>query len=1587
MGYRNNPKRDKQLEKAKKLAEATDKPFLDPNTLFSRASIDDIEYYSPEMLAAASMHALKELSRWKVDTPFIGISQVEGVAPRDVPVSILTIIGRNMPFLYDSIMGEVTSSYRSLYLAVHPIMVADARVAGGYRLADPETDKPEDNISLIQMHIAPVAPQAAEALEERLRFVLVQVQSAYSDWKPMLTKLDEALCELKERGSSRRKVERAEAAEFLDWLRKDNFTFLGMRDYSYSGKGSDAKVERGDGVGLGILSDPDVRVLRLGKDTVTTTPEILAFLDGPDFLIVTKANVKSIVHRRAYMDYIGIKRFDADGNVTGELRIVGLFTATAYTRSVKQIPLLRAKVAEVEHHFGFDPNSHSGRILQNTLEAYPRDDLFQIETDLLVRFIEQIMELADRPRVRVLARIDRFDRFVSVIIYVPREEYNSYVREKIGDYLARVYDGHISAYYPAFPEGAVARVHFIVGRANGKTPRIAQDRLEDAVSDIAARWIDHFMGLSQAGAPLLDVDQAYQEAFTPEEAIGDMPDIVATANGEPVRIEFYRTADQADGILSLKIFHRDGHLPLSRRVPLLENLGFSVISERTFDVGVVSGDETRVIVLHDMELRVQQGVKLDLSTYGPRLEEAFLAAFDGTVDNDNFNRLIVSAGLTVREVSVLRAYARYLRQTGIVYSQEHISETLFKYPAIARRIFDLFAHGFDPKLAEKTRLRKLSELHKAIEADLSGVPNLDEDRTLRRYVNAVDSTLRTNYFQRNEDGSPKAMLAFKFDPKLLDGLPDPRPFREIFVYGTEVEGVHLRFGKVARGGLRWSDRGQDYRTEVLGLVKAQQVKNAVIVPVGAKGGFFPKMLPAGGNRDEIFNAGKDAYKTYIRTLLSITDNIVGDEIVAPGDTVRLDGDDPYFVVAADKGTATFSDTANGLAREAGFWLDDAFASGGSAGYDHKKMGITARGAWETVKRHFREIDTDIQTTPFKVVGVGDMSGDVFGNGMLLSEKIELIAAFDHRDIFIDPAPDTDVSFAERKRLFELPRSSWQDYDRSTLSKGAMIISRAEKSVTLTPEAVAAIGIDKAVATPFEIMTAILKAPADLLWFGGIGTYVKAAVETNAEVGDRANDPIRINATEVRAKVIGEGANLGITQKGRIAYALSGGRCNSDAIDNSAGVNSSDVEVNIKIALASAVNDGRLTLPKRNQLLASMTSEVARLVLRNNYLQSLAISLTERKGAGNREELSRLMGALESSGQLNRKVETLPNDAEFSERYAAGKPLTRPEIGVLLSYAKLTLFDTLVASTLPDEPYLQHLLTEYFPSKMQKAYAGDIAGHRLHREIVATSLANRVVNRGGPGFVQKLVDASGLLAPAVVKAAMIVEDGFGLKRLWSEIDALNGRIPGDVQNDLYAKVMGIFADATRLYLQTAGTITGAMQEEIERLKSAIKTLSPAAAKYQEEIGLAEIEGVSPSLIKELETLRLLIYVPEIMLIAEQASTTLARAAESYAAVSTTFRVARLLDASQRVSPADHYESLALLRSQDQIASSRRRIVVSALTDYTKEKNPVQAWYAADRVRVNRIVSELAALSDSGETNLARLTVAAGLLSDIVQTRSV
>ncbi|WP_052161304.1 NAD-glutamate dehydrogenase [Hoeflea sp. BAL378] len=1581
------------LAEAASIAERGKKPHVDPDVLFSRASVDDLRHFPASTLASYAVLAETELRAWDGTTARVSLVDVDKATTDGRDVTVLSITTLNKPFLYDSVMGEVTSEVRDILMALHPILVVSGD-APAVLFSHGDGSEPKQRVSHIQIHMPRLGEEASAKLAERVRYVLDQIRAAVGDWKAMLAMIDHSAADLVALDVDK-SVEpaRQEALAFIAWLRDNNFTFLGMREYVYSGDGETAQLSRASSEGLGILSDPDVLVLRLGKDQVTTTPEILQFLQGPDFLIVTKANARSVVHRRAYMDYIGIKRFNRKGKVIGELRVVGLFTSTAYTGSVTRIPLLRSKVQAVVSEFGYDPESHSGKLLLNTLEAYPRDDLFQIDTQMLARFCYQINELSDRPRVRVLPRIDHFDRFVSLIVYVPRDQYDSVARERIGAYFKTVYNGRVSAYYPAFPEGGVARVHFIIGRSEGKTPQVSQEQLERDVRSIVTRWEDQFRALGGANAARMGVSPSYKERFRPEEALADIGDILACKAPGAIRIAFYRGDNTAEDHLALKIFHAGEPVSLSRRVPLLENLGFQVISEQTHEIFLdeKAGSSSTVFV-HDMEIAHEDGRLIDLASDGARLEEAFLSVWRGHTDNDSYNRLVTNAGLSVREATVLRAYARYLRQAGIAYSQEYIAHSLNRHAGISAKLFELFRIRFDIRLEAGAREKQSARLMEEIETALTEVPSLDDDKILRRYVNAIAASLRTNYFQTGADGAPRPAMAFKLDPKKLEGLPEPRPFREIFVYGSEVEGVHLRFGPVARGGLRWSDRAQDYRTEVLGLVKAQQVKNAVIVPVGAKGGFYPKKLPVEGGRDAVFEAGREAYKLFIRTLLSVTDNIVNDAIVPPADTIRHDADDPYFVVAADKGTATFSDTANALSQEQDFWLDDAFASGGSAGYDHKKMGITARGAWEAVKRHFREMDIDIQTTPFTVAGVGDMSGDVFGNGMLLSRKIRLVAAFDHRDIFIDPDPDCETGFAERSRLFDLSRSSWQDYDRSKLSAGGMIIPRTLKSVDLTPEAAAAIGLGHLRVAPQDIMSAILTMETDLLWFGGIGTYIKDMGENDADVGDRANDAIRVLARHVRARVIGEGANLGVTQKGRIAYALRGGRLNSDAIDNSAGVNSSDVEVNIKIALANAMRENRLTRPKRNILLASMTDEVAELVLRNNYLQTLAISLAEAEGISGVGELNRVMGNLEARGLLNRKVEYLPDDAAVAERIAGDHALTRPEIGVLLSYAKLVLFDEIVASSLPDEPYFDQTLRSYFPKKMQKPHASDIASHRLRREIIATILGNDAINRGGPAFVIGLGDKSGATAAEIVKAFVLARDGLSLTALYARVDALDTRVPGAVQNRLYAQIGQTLKEVTSWALKTGaaqGELAEAvksMQAGIARLRGKLPEAMPEFMRHEADSIRADLmaEAVPEDLAAEIAGLGGLALAPDICHVAATSNTDLARATEAFFAVTDAFRVGRIVAAVDRIQASDHFEGLAVARGLDEIFEARRIIAATALDANPKAADPAGDWLDANKGRIAHVRSQILTLTDSGELSVAKLTVAAGMLSDLARS---
>ncbi|MEX6506846.1 NAD-glutamate dehydrogenase [Jiella sp. M17.18] len=1598
--------------------------------LFARPPVDDLASFRAEALAAAARAAAEALAAHRPGRPVVRIERPEGFVRGGEAQDLVTVVSDDMAFLFDSITAEIAEKATEIHYISHPILDVsrtpdDTIAAFSSSRTDNGTPTGGARVSLIQFAIDPLADaDSVQTLAADIERILAQVAHSNQDFQAMRARIDAAAAALFHRATQVGDGERAmveESARLLEWLRDDNFIFLGACDYAFVGEEEDEFLERRQDGALGILCDPDVRILGRPGRSMTTTPEIRAFLKAPNPLIVTKANARSLVHRRAYMDYVGVKQYDEAGNFSGELRIVGLFTSSAYTRSILTIPYVRLKAETVIGRSGFRPGSHSAKALLNALESYPRDEVFQIDADLLERYASAIVELGERPRVRVLSRVDRFDRFASVIVYVPRDRYDSRLRERIGHLLAEAYDGHVSAYYPAFPEGLLARVHIIIGRAEGTTPEVDPHRLETRIAEMAKNWEDEFaLALSRAGAPgalagfAAGLPDSYRDVIAPAEAVHDVKVIEQLSREAPLFVDFYRRSHDPAETVRLKVYHLGKAVELSTRVPILENMGFSVVSERTHRIVRPDGE---TVHLHDMDLARHRGGAIDLSDDGAALEETFAAVWRGGIENDGFNALVLEAGLGYRKANVLRAYARYLRQGGLSYSPDYLAAALVRQPGLAAKLWELFEASFDPARAtsadaardgasadegpdeaedRQARIaaeRGTREIYDAIVEALDAVDSIDDDRIVRRFLNAILATLRTNFYAvdgisaepHSEPGHVSPALAFKLDSRAVEGLPAPVPFREIFVFDARVEGVHLRFGPVARGGLRWSDRAQDYRTEVLGLVKAQQVKNAVIVPVGAKGGFFPKRLPDASQRDQWFAAGRSAYVVFVASLLSVTDNIVGDTIVTPDKIRRHDGDDPYFVVAADKGTATFSDTANAIAQSEDFWLDDAFASGGSAGYDHKAMGITARGAWEAVKRHFRELDRDIQSEPFTVTGCGDMSGDVFGNGMLLSRTTRLVAAFDHRDIFIDPDPDPEVSFAERRRLFDQPRSSWSDYDRSKISAGGGVFSRRDKRIRLSEEAAAAIGWDKREGTPSEVITAILKAPVDLLWFGGIGTYVRASSETNPDVGDRANDALRITGSDIRAKVVGEGANLAVTQKGRIEAARQGVRINSDAIDNSAGVNTSDVEVNIKIALKSAMSDGRLSREDRNTLLAEMTGEVADLVLSNNYEQTLAISLEEREGAGALALQARFMAVLEDAGTLDRTVENLPNEAAIADLRGSGRGLTRPEIGVLLAYAKITLFDEIVASDLPGDPYLEDRLHDYFPVPMRRDFAHDIEGHRLHREIIATVLANEAVNRLGPTFVTVLRETTGASPAEIVRAFVAAKDGLDVRGLYERVDALDGALHGRTQNALYAEIGRFLRRTTRWYVQNerfAGGLTGAAidsRDALTRLKPKLKDLATDAAREEADARAAAWaeKSVPQDLADDIALLPLLALVPDIAAVSRETGTALEETVACYFAITRLFQIGRLEAALFQIETADYFETLALQRAGSGIAVARRRLTSAALRDHRSAED----WADTRRAAVERIRGQIAALAGSGETSVARLTVAAGLLADL------
>jgi len=1563
--------------------------------IFARVDAEDAALLDGETRLALAAGAAETLGMRQPGKPKIRIADSALVG------TLIEIINDDMPFLLDSTLADLNERGYGIALVAHPILAlergADGSLMRVLGAASGRELAPVQRESLLHLHIRERLDHTARAaLEAGFAAIFSDIRAAVSDWLPMRKRLAEVATDYRANPPLLPADEIAEAVQFLDWLLADNFTFLGLRDYRFSDQ--DMAADPIPGEGLGILRNPEVKVLRRGAELVVMTPEIRAFLKEPTPLFVQKANVKSRIHRRVYLDYIGVKLLDAQGQLEGELRLVGLFTSTAYTGSTRAVPYLRHKVARVVERAGFDPASHSGKALINVLENYPRDELFQVDINTLFAFAMDVLALTERPRLRALARADRFDRFVSVIVYVPKDRYDTQVRLRIGEYLARCYDGRVSAAYPAYPEGALARTHYIIGRSGGTTPKIDRATLEAGIATIIRTWADglrealdqsespaHAMGWGQRYAAAFNA--AYREAFGASEAIADMRVLEQLTPDAPFAFTLYRKAEAPATEANLKAFSYGKPVTLSQRVPILEYLGFTVVDERSYPITPKGSEEP--LWLHDMTLERARGGPIDLDALAAPLELALNGIFAGTLESDRFNLLITEAGLSPREADILRSYARYLRQIGVPYGQVYIADALARTPQASRGLVRLFDLRFNPDLTGD-RAGETARARTALLAEIDTITSLDDDRIFRRMLNLIEASLRSNAYQKTPEGGPRPTLAFKLACAAVEGMPLPKPLYEIFVSSPDVEGLHLRFGKVARGGLRWSDRPMDFRTEILGLVKAQQVKNAVIVPVGAKGGFVPKRLPPASDRDAWFSEGTRAYTIFVSALLDLTDTISGDAIIPPARTLRHDGDDPYLVVAADKGTATFSDTANGISEARGHWLSDAFASGGSAGYDHKKMGITARGAWEAVKRHFREMDIDIQRQPFTVVGVGDMSGDVFGNGMLLSPEIRLVAAFDHRDIFIDPTPDAAKSLAERQRLFNLPRSSWQDYDKGLISQGGGVFSRALKKIPLSAKMQALLGLEEEDATPQAVMRAILQAKVDLLWFGGIGTYIRASTETEAEAGDRANDAIRITGRMLGAKVIGEGANLGMTQKGRIEAARAGVRLNTDAIDNSAGVNSSDVEVNLKIALAKPEADGRLTRADRNILLASMTEDVASLVLRNNYLQSLALSLTARRGAAANADMQDLMQALEAEGRLDRAVELLPGNAEIAARMAAGEGLTRPELAVLLAYAKLSLYDHLLASDVPDDPYLIEELRRYFPKAVEARFPDAIASHRLKREIVATQLSNAIINRGGPALVSNLQSRTGREVVDVARAYAATRDVFRILEINLAIDALDGKISGSDQLALYADIASHTQDGMAWFLRNIEFSAG-LAQIVARFGAGVALvgaeqaalLSPEAAEARlNQLGAFSAKQVPQALAQRLIDLPALAMALDGTLIAERAKTGMTEAVSTLFALNDALNLADITQKSRMLQPVDSYERLALDRAMAAKDEALRASAVNVLVQFGAGREAVARWITAKGPAITALHAMVAGLG-TGPLNQAKLTVLAGLLGDLAR----
>ncbi len=1607
--------RSEILRATAELAPADGGVLLEPllERIYQHVATEDLRERDPRDLlgAARSMRALAGRRRagqtqLRVFNPVL---DEDGWSSRHTVVQVCT---DDMPFLVDSVTAELGQRDRSVHLVIHPQVVVRREEDGALLevLDSSAEDATEDVESWMHLEIdRDPGPESRSTLAERLERILGDVRRAVEDWASMRRRCEQTARELS-RGvpDTVDQAEVAPARRLLSWLADDHFTFLGYREYELDNLDGQDALRAVPDTGLGILGTE----LSAEESINKLRPEAQATAREPRLLTITKANSRATVHRPVYLDYIGVRTFDDQGRVTGERRFLGLFTSSAYAESVLRLPIIDDKVRTILDRSGFAPHSHSAKDLLGVLEAYPRDELFQTGVDRLAEIANDILYLQERRKPKLFLRKDEFGRFVSALVFIPRDRYNTAVRLRMESILRHVYGAQHVDYTTRVGESALAQLHFVVRMARGsQIPDVDGDDLQHRLIVATRTWTedladaarserddeeaDRVMGRFAGGFP-----EAYKEDFDPEVGVRDLERLEELATDTDVRLHLYTESGGAGRDRRFKLYRRTP-LSLTDVLPVFTHLGVEVVDERPYEI---EGSDASVCFIYDFGLRTSGAEVWEGNDRGAAFEDAFAAVWTGRAESDGFNALVL-AGLSWRQVVVLRTVARYLRQTGSTFSLEYLEEALVANPTLAATVVELFEARFDPDASTPDGVedREAGEQQVAdrIVEGLEEVGSLDHDRIIRAFVEVIRAGLRTNFYLRDSAGEPKPYVSLKVACSEIAGLPAPRPMFEIWVYGPRVEGVHLRFGKVARGGLRWSDRREDFRTEVLGLVKAQMVKNAVIVPTGSKGGFVAKQLPDPAvDRQAWTDEGIRAYTAFISGMLDITDNRAGADVVPPERVVRHDEDDPYLVVAADKGTASFSDIANEVARDYGFWLDDAFASGGSAGYDHKGMGITARGAWESVTRHFREMGHDAQAQDFTAVGIGDMSGDVFGNGMLLSEHIRLVAAFDHRHIFLDPDPDAASSYAERRRLFEMGRSTWESYDTDRISDGGGVHARSAKSVPVSPQVREALGMDDSVTTltPAELIRAILLAPVGLLWNGGIGTYVKSSRETHGEIGDHGNDAIRVDGRDLRCHVVGEGGNLGVSQLGRIEAFRHGVRLNTDAIDNSAGVDTSDHEVNIKILLTGLTKDGELSLEERNELLQSMTDEVAEKVLRDNYEQNVLLGNGRAQDAMMLPVHQRLIRYLDEEGDLDRSLEFLPSDNEIEHREASGEGLTSPEFSVLVAYAKLTLKDTLAASDLPDEPWFRRSLAGYFPRPIQQRYADRLDEHPLRREIIVNEVVNSMVNRGGVSFAFRAAEETGASRDQVARAFVVCRDVFGLGDFVADVEALDNVVSTDTQTALYLEFRRLLDRGTRWLvhnrpaeLDVAAEVER-FRDPVQELRSQVADLLQGTERERYRARMAEFteQGVPHDLAERTAALLDSFSLLDVVDIAEDADREYVEIGSLYFTVSERFGLDALLMRVADLPRDDRWDALARGAMRDDLYAVLEALTRSVLEYSSSGQEPQQSidrWSEANRAALERAGSALDTIRELDQPGLAPLSVALRTLRGLIRQGAV